>query len=340
MGEVKKRIFYLDELRVVAIFAVILCHVANLYPYALGSIDTLIPYFLSDIGHIGVPIFVMLSGALLLNRDYELGAFFKRRFSRILIPFIFWIVVSCILMFFVFGFNANDIFHWVVGDPGLPWYIWELLGLYLCIPIINAFINRYGMNGVKYFLALWIFALILKTLNITFLYHFNLNYFIGYMGYMVLGYYIVNMELNIDDRVMVLLGFVLFIVFTIVNCSISASMGKTTDYISIPTILQSLGVFIMIKRFALHGENDHDSSIGKIHNFIKDGTLGKMIFSISVCSYGMYFVHYLICLVWGTFDIQSLSFIPILWIVTILFSWIIVWICSNIPVLDNFSGVK
>ena len=47
-----------------------------------------------DIGDIGVAIFLMISGALLLNRDYpSLSDFLKRRFARIVYPFIFWIIL-------------------------------------------------------------------------------------------------------------------------------------------------------------------------------------------------------------------------------------------------------
>lgn len=34
---IKKRIFYLDELRMIAILAVILCHIDSMYPYVTTS---------------------------------------------------------------------------------------------------------------------------------------------------------------------------------------------------------------------------------------------------------------------------------------------------------------
>ena len=71
MNAKKERIFYYDFLRAFAIIAVIICH-SDLF---FGSLDTplriIAQMTFHDIGRIGVPIFLMISGALLLNRDYK-----------------------------------------------------------------------------------------------------------------------------------------------------------------------------------------------------------------------------------------------------------------------------
>ena len=86
-----KRIFYLDVLRSMAIICVILAHVCRQFcEYApAASFRWFTAAFYIDIGVLGVPLFLMISGALLLNRNYDLKDFMKRRFSRILIPFVF-----------------------------------------------------------------------------------------------------------------------------------------------------------------------------------------------------------------------------------------------------------
>lgn len=339
MGAYKKRIFYLDELRAIAIFAVILCHVANLFPYLTDSLKVAIPFFCSDLGRIGVPIFLMLSGALLLNREYELGSFFKRRFSRILIPFVFWVIVIDILKFFVFGDNITQIWDWSRG-VGLTWYIYELIGLYLFIPVLNTFINKYNMKGVKYFLVLWIITLLLSAFNIKYFSHLKLQQFAGLMGYMVLGYYLVNIEFKINDKVMILLGSVMFIVFYIINCHLSLITADTTEYLAITMILQSVGVFLIFKHISSYSQKNSNSIITKVHNYIENGRIGKALVSISICSYGMYFVHYILCQTWKLFHPHSLKLIPVLLVVTIILSWIITLILSRIPYLENISGVK
>ena len=77
-----QRIFYYDFLRAFAIFAVILCHVDGLIGYSFYNLKLAMPGLLTCIALTGVPIFFMLSGALLLNRAYSLKEFYKKRFWR------------------------------------------------------------------------------------------------------------------------------------------------------------------------------------------------------------------------------------------------------------------
>ena len=82
---VKKRIFYMDELRALAILGVILMHTTSTYrPFIYNNLKLGIPGILNALGCIGIPIFFMLSGALLLNRNYTISEFFKKRYTRIL----------------------------------------------------------------------------------------------------------------------------------------------------------------------------------------------------------------------------------------------------------------
>ena len=89
----KERIFYYDFLRAFAIIAVIICHVDLFFGPLTTPTKIIAQMTFHDIGRIGVPIFLMISGALLLNREYDLSDFLKRRFARIIYPFIFWIIL-------------------------------------------------------------------------------------------------------------------------------------------------------------------------------------------------------------------------------------------------------
>ena len=66
----KERIFYYDVLRAFAIIAVIICHVDMFFGPLTSQTQVIAQMTFHDIGRIGVPIFLMISGALLLNRDY------------------------------------------------------------------------------------------------------------------------------------------------------------------------------------------------------------------------------------------------------------------------------
>lgn len=56
---------------------------------------------------IGVPLFLMISGALLLKREYPSPEkFLKKRFAIIIYPFIFWIIVI-LGQLYLHGYNSK-----------------------------------------------------------------------------------------------------------------------------------------------------------------------------------------------------------------------------------------
>ena len=214
----KQRIFYLDELRAIAILAVILCHVDSFYPYVTTSFKLAIPYFLTVLGRIGVPLFLMISGALLINKDYDIAFFLKKRFSRILIPFIFWVIVISLYQFFVLKFDISRVTDWALGG-GVTWYVYELIGAYFLIPVVNSFIKEYGDRAVRYFLILWAVTLLMETFNFNLLPHLKMEYFAGFIGYMIFGYYLNTKKFNVTDSAMILIGIMMFVIFYVINCA-------------------------------------------------------------------------------------------------------------------------
>lgn len=98
--------------------------------------------------HTGVPLFVMLSGALLLGKDERTSVFFKKRINRLIIPFITWSIV-------VYGLFAiidngakyslwNGIYRFLTsGVYGIYWYIYLIIGLYLLTPALREVKSRY-----------------------------------------------------------------------------------------------------------------------------------------------------------------------------------------------------
>jgi len=97
----------IDLIRVIAIVGVILLHAGNDLTSQLTSFHILrwwVVDIYQSIGRMGVPLFIMLSGVLLLapsKRDEDLGFFFKKRFSRIGLPFIFWSIIYLLWVFYV-----------------------------------------------------------------------------------------------------------------------------------------------------------------------------------------------------------------------------------------------
>lgn len=332
-----KRIFYLDELRAIAILCVILCHTSNLYlPHVYYNLKVAIPSFLNIIGLVGVPLFFMLSGALLLNRDYNLVDFFKRRFSRILYPAIFWIILTSILVYPFFG--VNEVIKIIFAQHRYTWFVWTMIGIYLIIPVINSFIKEFKFNGIKYFLLIWFVTVILETFNLyPPLENLELSYFYGYVGYLVLGYYLVNKEFKLSNFSLIILGLILAITFTFANMYINYNnIHIYTSYLSIFVALAATGIVLLFRGLSDYFENKNSN----FHKKVKNGFAGKLIFLLSSCSYGMYFANSLILKFVNQLNITSLKLLPVIYILVVILSLVLVYLLSKISILKRFSGAS
>ena len=103
-----KHIFYLDALRAFAILCVVLLHVTGhlgeMMHYNISTIYSfsgLFETFGNNFFRIGVDLFLMLSGALLLGRDWNIKSFLYKRVPRIAKPFVFWSLIFSVMLFAV-----------------------------------------------------------------------------------------------------------------------------------------------------------------------------------------------------------------------------------------------
>ena len=101
--------FHADLIRSVALFLVILLHSA-VEPHPIVTQPdqaevirwwTVTVY--DTISQPGVPLFVMISGALLLrpSKSESMKVFFKKRLNRMVLPFLFWSTIYFMYRFFI-----------------------------------------------------------------------------------------------------------------------------------------------------------------------------------------------------------------------------------------------
>ncbi|MCX5644388.1 MAG: acyltransferase family protein [Phycisphaerae bacterium] len=97
-----------------------------------------------------VPVFIMISGALLLSphRLQPPGVFYRRRRGRILAPLVFWTV-------FYLGLRVcfeDDPWPLLVRDLvrghayGHLWYLYVIAGLYCITPLLQPFVGRASLR--------------------------------------------------------------------------------------------------------------------------------------------------------------------------------------------------
>lgn len=151
----------MDAARVGACFMVIVLHAAavnfHVFDDQWGASN-----FYDSLTRSCVPVFLMISGVLLLNRQESLPAFFSKRFARILPPLLFWSLFYMAWNAF-HGKHYGNVFGWLQALANGPvafhlWYLYAILGIYLFVPFLRTIWQAAGAAEKKLFLAIWMLA--------------------------------------------------------------------------------------------------------------------------------------------------------------------------------------
>lgn len=212
----KKRLFYLDVLRSIAIVLVVLTHCASTVQsvFAGAQYDSYEYQFCNVfdiITRIGVPLFVMISGRLMLDRELDEKKTRKRARSFLLL-FFFWsfvysiilVEIKCMNGYSMVGLIVNTILDTSKGYYHF-WYLFMIAGLYLGLPFLHALNNGLTAKQKKEYVVLGIVVCIIIptiTQNAFATEYFGIikNINIGIWGlyplYFLLGYWLRNKRIE------------------------------------------------------------------------------------------------------------------------------------------------
>ena len=255
----RSHVVWLDVVRFVAMFTVVCCHSAdpfNFYPGEPPANIDQIKFWGAAYGSFlrpCVPLFVMITGALLLPLKDDTSVFYKKRISRVFWPFLIWSVLY-------------NLFPWITGQLGLSpevildffpysgeevarqsldvslryiaeiplnfsivdvhmWYIYLLIGLYLYLPVFSAWVEKASEKAKLWFLLAWGVSTLLP-----YYYQFvspyvwggcswnsfnMLYYFAGFNGYLLLGHYLRNHDWSLNK--ILLVGIPMFLIGYVVT---------------------------------------------------------------------------------------------------------------------------
>ena len=357
-----ERIFYFDVLRVMAILGIIFCHASIIYVVKdMGTLNFYFSAFYDCLRDFSVPIFVMLSGALLIGKRDSLTHFFKKRLSRILTPFIFWAIISIIYSFINIKHSIDinhglDIFFGHGGTMGVTfWFVWMIIIVYIGIFIINK-IMEYGNKKRESFEKKFIGALTILSVAYIIMfqqhlfgsayYSLLLSYYISFLTFAIIGYWLVNTNLaetKVKPAILTIITAILsaalyisYICLYVVPTSIANNHFTYLGYFTIQILTISVCIFLMFKYL----------SKTEIFKKIED-KYGNIIISLSKYSYGIYLCHYLVLFNIKLFlssyiDLtvqNSIIWIPLLVAVTLIISVLILWILNKIPYVKNITGI-
>lgn len=139
--EINKRLSYIDFLKVASAFMIVMLHVSATYVDLTGPALHSLDYFLNYFSRVALPIFVMISGALLLRDQYHFK--FKKKFFFIARVYIIWSAFYVLVHQIAYFISGNPlltlpemIVQWIRG-PYHFWYLAMLMGFYLLMPILE-----------------------------------------------------------------------------------------------------------------------------------------------------------------------------------------------------------
>lgn len=302
-----KRIYFLDVLRVVACFMVIIVHSTEFFylgdagPSIASDSDALAISVINSPCRVAVPLFVLISAYLLVPLTTSTRVFFRKRLTRVVIPFIIWSILYATLPYLWGAMNAIDVKDSLLrliynfnDASGHLWFIYMLIGLYLFMPVISPWLDKASAKAELCFLAIWLFT--------TFFHYFRYRagdiwgecvwnefgtfwYFSGYIGYIVLAHFI-RRHLNWNRSRMLSVGTLCFLIGYAITAAVFYYQSKQPgiDYTGLELgwsfctfnlVIMSFGVFIIFKAIF---DKPRDKE-------------PRIVLDISRLSYGMYLMH-------------------------------------------------
>lgn len=286
-----------DLTKFVAIFMVIVIHDSGGVFYSLPIIQpatwfTVAVY--NALAQIAVPLFVVVSGALLLDpsKKESLTVFLKKRFIRIAPAFFFWTMIyfwwrsfarqEILTLDIIFRDTLSGAFYHF-------WFIYMMASLYLLTPILRVFVANAQRKVVYYAVALSIFgSYVLPVIRLLTGYGLNSEFFLlsSFVGFYLLGYLLKTERFATWKLLAAYVGSVVLSVIGFYWLAIAAQ-GQNDVFVS--SVVQYLGAYsptTMLMCISAY------SLLRKI-NFT-NSRLVKFVSLVGTSTLSMYFSHILI----------------------------------------------
>ncbi len=341
----EKRNVSIDLIKTIAIIGVIAIHAGSslLSINKIGSFEWTSGLFWASFFRASVPLFLMTSGALMLDtsKNITLKKLWFHNIARIVVAMLFW-GLAYKIYHLIDGqqFTISNLWYalkrLLLFDQEFHfYYIHIILIVYAVLPITRLFIEKADKKLLEYALAVW-FLLAILFPTVKDFYPFNLlsgltnqwliNMTWASVGYGILGYYLKKYPLSIRASLICLIaGFAVVFGFTFY---MSQKYGMLYELffqgMSVGVCLYAAGIF-SVALFA--GEK----LVGK---------LSKIIVYISKASFCIYLSHMFVLYRFAKLSLtpQTLAIItvPLISVLALLICTGIYAVISKIPILKKW----
>jgi surface polysaccharide O-acyltransferase-like enzyme len=338
-------------IRAVAIILVVIVH-ATLFPYTINGAATATEQFnwwtvdiYGAIGYLGVPLFVILTGVLLLDpakTDEPLIVFFKKRFARIGIPMIFWVATYFVWAYATRGAQLgfdNFLGGILSGSYGHLWYLYLLVGLYSVTPALRVLVRYLDRPKFTYFIAIWFIGTLLVPFMAVFLPDVGYNpvmfVFTGWTGCYVLGGYLLKNSVQPKPRTLyiwVIAGLLVAIIGdALVPVFVGEASGFFHEYLSFNMIIASAALFLALTAVP-KTRFETPTMVNRLVNWLGQNTLGIYLVHIMVLE-ALEAGYLGLTLNMGT--LSPIIEIPLLTVVTLVLTSLIVYVIGKMPYVNR-----
>lgn len=345
-----KRKYHIDILRILACFAVVFNHFDpgffsfNAKEY--GSFDYWFMMFFSVFCKFAVPLFFMISGALLLKKDEPLKTVFKKRILKIVISLL---VISIAYLLYERYFLKNyssEISTLYTGQTEYHlWYLYAYIAFLLSIPFLRSIAKDLTQSKARYLILLFVAVryFIPVCEQLFFNGRFKLNgytsgIFIGadIFFYPLIGYYIENkfdIKSLSSNRLLYLwaLNIICILVAMFTTSTLNNGVNEVNQrFISSFSAINAITIFLSIKRLDLSNLSTKKQ---------------KFILHLSGCTFGIYLIHLFAMRYINIFpgieayyDLSACIQAPIWLLVSafvLIISYLIISILKKVPLIRN-----
>lgn len=328
---------WLDNSRIIAIFAVIFLHVSAwvVCGYDVGTGYWWVGNVYDSAVRWCIPVFVMISGALLLdpNKQEDLVTFYTKRLSRILVPIIFWSAFFLAWYFLKSAMKGSEptivdlLKKLLSGKPYYHmWFLYMIISLYLFTPFFRKIVAHSSKKDLLVFIAI---TFVMATLNYVYGKFVSggsklfINWFLLYIPFFFLGYFIRQDNRNPKKSILWSV-FIVSIIVTFYGCYILAENSSLEyglyfyGYLSVSVIPMSISIMYILKAW--------DKPIINT-SFTK---------KLSILTLGIYLVHPVILetidyIQYGTGSFHPIIFVPVVTFIAFVMSAGVVYVIYRIP---------
>lgn len=294
-----KRIEYIDLANVISTFAVVILHTNGCFWDFSRERYWLTANVIESLFIFAVPVFFMISSISLMDyqKKYDTKIYLKKRFSKTVIPFLFWTFMGLLFdIFFLHTVKVSELTLKVLVDGFINnrfvqiyWFFMPLFGIYLSIPLFASIEEGKRIELFKYlFVVGFIFnatiPFLLSAFHLNITWPLNINVVIGYAIFVVMGYLIHKMDFTPNQRCIIyflgLSGLLMHFCGTYYESYALGDVSQIYKNLTYAPIVMYSGAFLLfIKQIS---EKVMKTNISKSVHFIKKYT------------FPIYLMHYFI----------------------------------------------